>query len=380
VLEYVGPNADGTHGFHLLSGMLDAPTEKTRTFYDHLLVEDVDADADAGASASSSIPVEALFDDLPLAGLVFPLTRYTRARWDAQPADVRRHLLLADVRELAVHGAATAVSLFTWGSMNCDITLAPGRQYRLSPRYIDFNLSKILSTLLELDLRCEGGRLAGDAPETPAFVSLISDPRAFATGDEDWMRAAALAVNMESTLQATFRELHQLGAEPAGALLLKPSQRKAARRILSHRLAVVWGPPGRPFVLPLKFIADLRTGTGKTHTITSTLLRLVQINASQNPGRPLIIFLTAVTHAAIQACLSKLAKLVAAHRALVGLPVAWLDSLSIEHIEQGSSHALPPVGGRRSHIYAGTVYQVGGHLFQRQQKLTFALPRAALQL
>jgi hypothetical protein len=241
VLEYAGANPDGTHAFHLLSGMVDAPAEKTRSFYDYLLVEDVDSYADAASRESSSIPVEALFNDLSLCGQVFPLTRYTRGKWDSQHAVVRQLLLIADVRDIAVEGSTTAVSICTWGS---GMTLELGRQYRLSPRYIDFNLTKVLSTLLELDLRCDGGRLAGEAPETPAFLSLISNPRAFATGDDEWMRAAAKAVDIESTIQSTFRQLHQLGSEAAGALLLKPSQRKAARRILSHPLAVVWGPPG----------------------------------------------------------------------------------------------------------------------------------------
>lgn len=87
------------HVFYLLSGNLDmAASDKDRTFFDYLLVEDRDCD---DFESEAHIPVEALFDDLGVSGLVFPLNRYTKSRWQSQHPIVRKELLLADIRDIS---------------------------------------------------------------------------------------------------------------------------------------------------------------------------------------------------------------------------------------------------------------------------------------
>jgi hypothetical protein len=245
ILEYQITRTFGTatstsvdHCFRLVSGALDMPSDKDRAFFDYLLVEDCDTIVGSDY-VQSSVPVEALFDDLGVSSLMFPLNKYTRRKWDEQHPVVQNNLLAADLRDIDIQGHSTVIMLQTWG--NSSIKLIQGRRYRLSPRLVDFNLAKILSTLLELDLRLDGDATA--APKVP-FLRLITKPRSLAFDQEESSDISKAIIKTEAAIQSLFRELHNLGSEAAGALILKSSQRRAAQRFLSQRLTVIWGPPG----------------------------------------------------------------------------------------------------------------------------------------
>ena len=71
-----------------------------------------------------------------------------------------------------------------------------------------------------------------------------------------------------------------------------------------------------------------------------------------------IVFLTAMTHAAIEACVSKLRTLIGYYRECgsLGMNVRWLDKVNLERVLSGASHTGPSKD--ETYIYAGTVYQV----------------------
>ncbi|KAJ7594888.1 hypothetical protein C8J56DRAFT_927866 [Mycena floridula] len=330
VLQYESSTqsvAGSEHSFILVSGTLDAPPgDKDRSFYDYLLVQDGDDD---------QIPVESLFDDLLVSSLVFPLNKYTKARWTDQHSRVQSELFIADIRDIQsdAQPARITVILRTWGGWGAKFT--PGNFYRISPRLVDFNVTKVLSTLVELDFRCTDI----DSSHIP-FVQLIVDPSTFGR-DKEIMESKAQK-KRGGGIQSLFRELSNLNVESAGALVLKASQNRASQRILSNRLSVVWGPPG----------------TGKTHTIAASLLRLMEVQHLENPDRRRVIFVTAMTHAAIDACLKKLYYLRDCYLDIEGLPTEWLSSVSFNHVLKGSEQHAPPKSPG-SHLYAGTVYQVG---------------------
>jgi len=227
--------------------------DKDRAFYGHLLVQDEDSEDNADGESNDGIPVEALFDDLGVSGLVFPLNKKTQAKWDAQHSVVQRKLLVADLRDIVIEDQKSTVTLRTWGGWG--VKPIKGRQYRLSPRLVDFNMTKILSTLLELDLRFEGpngeDQDNGQSHDSVPFLQLISNPRSFSgVGADDGLRKKLLQI--ENNIQSFFRELKDLDISAAGALVLKSSQHRAAQQILLNRLSVIWGPPGNSFAISIR--------------------------------------------------------------------------------------------------------------------------------
>ncbi|KAL5512604.1 hypothetical protein ACEPAG_3257 [Sanghuangporus baumii] len=327
--KYTNRLQDNTylHYFALSSGYVDFSSDKEKSFFGYLLTEDVDSDLE--------LPAESLFDDLAVFNLIFPLNKYQRVKWSQQPPPVQERLFVADVQDIVIRNFKTFIVLRTFGDFN--LRLKANTRYRLSPRLVDFNVTKILSTLLEVDLHTPAnpGYML-----KPPFLQLFSDPKAFAKFSSESDSTAERYWAREVQIQRTFRELSGLGKEAAGSLMLKPSQEHALRRILKYRLSVIWGPPG----------------TGKTYTISLSLLRLIQIKSADDNPRRLIIFVTAMTHAAIDACASKLNTLMLNYQSLPGLDTSWMRNVSLERVMSGAKHPIPD--GEKTYIFAGTVYQL----------------------
>ena len=232
------------HEFRLMSGNVEVPpTDKNRAFYDKLLV--LDSVNSSTLEGCYDIPAEALFDDLDVSDLVFPLNWFTKPNWLRQSPRVQQEILLADVRNISTDkgGHETLIVLRTWGTSNMQFT--EGTMYRLSSRLVDFNTTKILSALFEQDL-CWDAQIEDlyydDEPtahRNVPFLKLILDPNSFGS-----MHMAREYVKIENGIQKLFRDLKDLNNEIAGSLVLKASQHRATQRILSNRLSVIWGPPG----------------------------------------------------------------------------------------------------------------------------------------
>ncbi|KAG6920219.1 hypothetical protein DXG01_004988 [Tephrocybe rancida] len=345
VLEYITPRLGARgmeHVFRLVSGTLDMPAaDKGISMYDKIIVSDEDSDS------SDDIPVEALFDDLAVSGLVFPLNKSTRPKWAALHPDVQNKLWVASLQNMVVDGNSTKVVIQAWGSLG--VKFLTGCKYRISPRLVDFNTSKALAVLLEMDLRWgsavpESDGAIQEGHRHVPLLQMIADPSSFGTN----ARAEDL-LKTESVIQRLFRELNDLGTDAAGSLILKSSQHRAAQRILSNRLSVIWGPPG----------------TGKTYTIALSLLRLIDAQCRLGNTDRKIIFVTAMTHAAIDAVRKGLLYLIDCYRAIDSLPTAWLDRVRVEQVLAGRTHPGPQQSSSLVHIYAGTTYQLYNFTKQR---------------
>lgn len=85
--------------------------------------------------------------------------------------------------------------------------------------------------------------------------------------------------------------------------------------------------------------------------------------------------ITAITHAAVEACRNKLAKLMDAYRSIDSLPTKWLEDIKLEVVSRGSEHPAPKRSGNTMYIYAGTIYQVKSlYVFSGAYRLkTYAL-------
>ncbi|KAJ8463776.1 hypothetical protein ONZ45_g17464 [Pleurotus djamor] len=129
--------------FKVVSGAIDMLIDKEKNFYEYLLVAEGDD--------TEEIPVEALFDDLSVANLHFPLGVNSTDSWENQHPVVQDNLALADLLGVSSgrrKQATLTLQIWTGGAFR----LAVGRRYRLSPRLVDFNTSKVLTTLFELDI------------------------------------------------------------------------------------------------------------------------------------------------------------------------------------------------------------------------------------
>jgi len=214
--------------FKLVSGALDMSPDREQPFYDKLLVKDAVPEGDS----EGTVPVEALFDDLAVSGYVFPLNRFTKSVWDAQPTAVQEQLVVANITDIKAVDRETIVTLRIWGTWK--IMPEEGSQYRLSPRLVDFNTTKVLSSLFEIDLQYET-----DIDVQVPYLQLIQAPQLFGCAP-----LSEMSLKIEGDIQKLFRDLADLGSESAKSLVLKPSQHKAVQKILTNRLSVIWGPPG----------------------------------------------------------------------------------------------------------------------------------------
>ncbi len=229
------PSGYYQHFFELLSGNVDMASDKDKSFFNYILTEDVE-DID--------IPAEALFDDLGVFNCVFPLNKFNRARWTQQAKKVQQSVFVGDVADLRLQHNTTLVVAKTFGDFN--LRLKQWAYYRLSPRLVDFNITKVLTTLVEMDLKTptHPGYMS-----LPPFLQLCSDPRGFAGHSTDNSSESTKdMLEKEKTIHNALHELSSLNVDGASNLMLKHSQRRALKRVLTHRLAIIWGPPGTFFV------------------------------------------------------------------------------------------------------------------------------------
>jgi hypothetical protein len=111
------------------------PPDKDRSVYNYLLTEDSVDNLDQ----SNSLPVEALFDDLSVSGLVFPPNKCTRPSWSSQHPAVQENLMIVDLQDIISEKGETRVLMQAW---SMGVKLTPSRRYRFSQRLVDFNMTK----------------------------------------------------------------------------------------------------------------------------------------------------------------------------------------------------------------------------------------------
>jgi len=167
--------------------------------------------------------------------LTFPLTRWTKGKWEQQHPLIREKCFVANVAEIHVVSHAndnigpkgelvSQVIIQTFGTYG---KLPKARSlYRISPRLVDFNLARTLLNLVTLDF------MEDTTIEVP-FISLITDPQGFAISPTFGGKEA---LDAEATINQRFNDLANSGVSHATSLTLKSSQRRATRRVIGSRL------------------------------------------------------------------------------------------------------------------------------------------------
>lgn len=142
---------------------------------------------------------------------------------------------------------------------------APGLELLLSERLYDSNTQKVVSHLRRIDRSGSPGHL----------LSLLDD-------------------TINAARARPYPELRERPLPPGSLLALDASQEAALRGVFETSVSVAWGPPG----------------TGKTHCLAATILRLVR--AAFDAHEPLQVLFTAFSNAAIDELSMKIDKLAAA--------------------------------------------------------------------
>jgi hypothetical protein len=267
---------------------------------------------------------ELSFDDLKYFNCVFPVAK---AKWASQPESIRRNLALAHPVsiDLPMDDDKPMISLQLYRSG--EFKMVPGQEFRMLRRYVDFNLPKILRNFLEIDV--------SSRTEKSIFLRLLENPNQVGqqSVDEEGRYARE-----EIRLNTLYRQLRDLGNSDAVQLVFQRSQRRVMQSILKRHATIVWGPPG----------------TGKTHTLALSTLYLLEILYTMTTDK-VIVWMTAVTNAAIEIFVQKLEFLRDRIKAIPNLKKEWIDALSILRITSGPK---PPLPKGRLTVAAGTVWQL----------------------
>lgn len=237
-------NGKWHHLFTIVSGTLD-PRLDDRPYYDWILVPEITKNDEGVAPeiffhdllrTSPSLTTRAYSNPIDtVCSLVFPLTRWTKDKWEQQHPLIREKCFVANVAEIHVVSHANdnidpkdelvsqaiIQTYSTYGNL-----LKARSLYRISPRLVDFNLARTLLNLVTLDF------MQDTTTEVP-FISLITDPQIFAISPTF---GGKKALDAEATINQRFNELANLGVSHAASLTLKSSQRRAARRVIGSRL------------------------------------------------------------------------------------------------------------------------------------------------
>ncbi|PPQ71223.1 hypothetical protein CVT26_011001 [Gymnopilus dilepis] len=349
VLKLRPSQSNGHHNeyrFDIIRGNIGDSMMSARLFpgvFTHLLVK-LPHDA---IEAEETLPTEAFFEDIPMSNSTFPLTAFGTSRWNQQHDEVKKSIVLAHLGEPV--NSQTHDNTFTTTVVIRvhDPRFLPqtGEIFRLSPRFVDFNIPKVLGSLFETDVNWEMAvNTTDEQGETQPqhrhipFLHLITESASLQQAPARYSKAS---IDIEDSIQTSYTNIEGPGKDYASQLILQPSQRSAMLAALLHRLSIVWGPPG----------------TGKTHTISLSLLRLLQIEWSLT--RPHVtVLVTAFTHAALGVVHKKLSDLIEMYRKASPTPVEWLDDIDIQYVDkqlEGSRRNNP---GKRMQIYIGTVFQV----------------------
>jgi hypothetical protein len=93
--------------------------------------------------------------------------------------------------------------------------------------------------------------------------------------------------------------------------------------------------------------------------LTLSILRLLEaLHITKTSGECRSVLVTAMTHAAIDCIVDKLDTLTGHYQAMEDLDTTWLASVVVERVRNGADYTRAKEDGDKTHIYAGTTYQL----------------------
>ncbi|KAJ3069390.1 Tripartite DNA replication factor [Podochytrium sp. JEL0797] len=302
-LAYLGPGPPKTytHDFEIRSGHLTLQSklntsDPTRSFFDWILID-----------ATVSREVAPLFNDLRFMNASIISVEFSTQ----EKREYGAHLAFAEIKQMET---LNVVRLGVKVSGGCGFTFM-NKTFHLFPRFIDFNTQKVVHGLMNCEIERVKRVEAGGGAVPPMFLRMMKE------SSGEWKADSAdLFCVEEETLFQRDRDTH---------LHLLASQRSALQGMCRNVLTLVWGPPGN----------------GKTHTLAVSTIRLMEI--SQRLGKRCRVLMTAFTHAAIDAFVGKV-------RRLLGVDGCGVSGVSVVNLgDKGAK-----VGEEEVSVTVGTVWAI----------------------
>ncbi|KAJ3192803.1 hypothetical protein HK101_005946 [Irineochytrium annulatum] len=286
----------------------EEPEAKRNSFYKYLLVD------------ATKPEIAAAYDDLKYAGRMG-----FQARLDEEDAPILGgSLAMSEIVEV-VPGQPWRVDLQVMVAGKCGFsyTIPRRKRFKLCRRFMDLNSKKIVSALFETEVVRR--QRVGSIP--PLFLRFLTDRNRIEAArhrNHEIYEKARLGLNK------VYKDVYSL-ADDAGprSLLFHLSQEKAYKCILQNMFTTVWGPPGN----------------GKTHTLALAALRMIETEhrLSLPAQGKLHIFMTALTHAAIDTFRKKLEQLLRIRKSPLFNDFeqsGWTDMLTIVSLKDDKAQLM----------------------------------------
>ncbi|KAI9096652.1 hypothetical protein DFS34DRAFT_149922 [Phlyctochytrium arcticum] len=238
------------------------------------------------------------------------------------------NLAFAEVDDVwAQEGGPTRVRLLLKRSQGFPLQ---GR-FWLKPRLVDFNVKKIVKTLIELD------ECSHTSVDRPLFLRMLDNINDVGTLIP---RGLDATLKQEKRLETLYREIAALQPGKSEMLKFTRSQRKAFTAILSRSVTLLWGPPGH----------------GKTHTLALSALRLIELAGRDENVDTFRVMMVAYTNTAIQNFIRKVTDLIAVLKSIEGLEnSSWLKQIEVVSLSSSNCDVNATIKTPYS-ITAGTVW------------------------
>lgn len=288
--------------------------------------------------------LETNFDDLQF------FDKYVKGRpfarqWHTQHEGILQNIGIATITKVTPgYKGMPSMGTFTMIDLS-QYRPQKGEIIRVLPRLVDFNLPKVMKNLVRIDQHAtREGR--------SYFLNLLQDSEGIGARqmpDGSQLEAQALR------LITVYNERNRI-SDDVRPLIFKRSQRAAMLSILRQHLTIIWGPPG----------------TGKTHTLALSLMYYLQL-MHESTTTKVVVWMTAMSKAAIGMFKRKFESLCNVIRAIRELRHDWLDDLEIRDLRTESYDTIDS-GSKRLQLIVGTVWS----LFNGCEKGKFQRPNALL--
>ncbi|KAJ1561227.1 hypothetical protein HK096_005510, partial [Nowakowskiella sp. JEL0078] len=333
-LQYLGPSSRGIseHRFQVIQGMpyIHIPSGDFHSF-GWLLIRQNMFHHPSNIMKKADRHEEFSFNDMRYFDTLIYKQKQTEFMID-ESDETRKNVAFAEVIDLVRPIEMNSATEVILKIRMCKGFLLSNYRFNLKERYINFNIKKLVKTLLEIQIRLN------ETHTVPIFIQALRGSNDFGLQSTQYKRDSEIMKQMNK-FYSDFYDLQKIDVDHV--LHFQPSQSRAFKSIVEKRMTIVWGPPGH----------------GKTHTLALSVLRLIEIAARRNPDSTCCILITAFTHAAIDTFSRKFQSLLDAMRAIKDMQSGEWRS-DVQFLKMKDKVDRNTIGKSKYQVVVGTVWSV----------------------